>query len=459
MSIYEPQFNLSLAGGDRRPIVLRFAEMFPSALARYEMHAARRGGNLEHVDPKRSGKNRLLIGDADWRSTLEQEIADNAAENFVEEVEALARRKREKERKQVQFRGVVDPWKASNGGPLREVILTAHRDWFSGRNDMDHFEDDPRPVRFEKAAVEWLRSRFGDMVVHARADHDEMTYHIHAIIAPWVEKTSTRRGRQRLLQPSAHPLLKSYEAAQDDVGAHFERIGLDRGQRTAAKRREVLAEISDRQRQRAELAAGGVSVPDHLRADADPEIPVMREHVPTPVWWAEEKERLLDKERRLRGAEKRLLQQQQAVKAQQAAVAARMAELDAREDKVDERDQEVTNVVQIIEAVAEGKTPQEAKAEFGISPLAARFIKAMGVVRGRMLHAAENTARKLVETELAAAVSFRERAEAVFNRLRNLVPHFQKHNFEDKYGPDIDDLNQTEKGLTKRPNKDRGEER
>jgi hypothetical protein len=56
---------------------------------------------------------------------------------------------------------------------------------------------------------------------------------------PRAEKVSKRRGRQRLLQPSIHPLIEDYEKAQDDVGAFFSEIGLRRGERSAAARRRA----------------------------------------------------------------------------------------------------------------------------------------------------------------------------------------------------------------------------
>ncbi|QIE41612.1 hypothetical protein G5B39_06370 [Rhodobacteraceae bacterium SC52] len=41
-----------------------------------------------------------------------------------------------------------------------------------------------REVAFGERAKEWLRTNFGDDVIHARADRDEAAYHIHAVIMP-----------------------------------------------------------------------------------------------------------------------------------------------------------------------------------------------------------------------------------------------------------------------------------
>ncbi len=45
---------------------------------------------------------------------------------------------------------------------------------------------------------------------------------------------------QRMLQPSIHPLIRDYEAAQDSVGEWFSEIGLVRGERRKQAIREAL---------------------------------------------------------------------------------------------------------------------------------------------------------------------------------------------------------------------------
>lgn len=76
-------------------------------------------------------------------------------------------------------------------------------------------------------------------MITARADFDETAPHIHAIIAPWAEKTSKRRGRQHLLVPSAYELLKSYEDAQTDIAENIAPLNLARGQRRSEERRRA----------------------------------------------------------------------------------------------------------------------------------------------------------------------------------------------------------------------------
>ena len=244
--------------------------------------------------------------------------------NLASELDALWARKRKKEHAERLREGLKDPWRDSKGGPLREVILTANKDWFAqedaaqpvgaiqenakgaprnaaaileeleaqvrgpgrGADDVadlvDYGDARSRQERFEARAVEWLRSRFGAAVVFARADHDEEAYHIHAVIAPWKETTTKRRGTQRMLQPSAHPLLKDYEKAQDDVGAHFSAIGLRRGERRKARWREAVAARA------AEREVGGA---------AQTPLPEIPEHVPPAEWRKREDARLIARQK------------------------------------------------------------------------------------------------------------------------------------------------------------------
>ncbi len=81
------------------------------------------------------------------------------------------------------------------------MILTANKAFFGT------YPTGALEAQFEKRAVTWLRETFDADVIHARADHDEATFHIHAIIMPVVK---TRDGR-RMLQPSKHEVIKHYE--------------------------------------------------------------------------------------------------------------------------------------------------------------------------------------------------------------------------------------------------------
>lgn len=406
MSIQNSDFNAAMPAVERRhPVVLRFKSMFPDALTRYEMHAARRGGDLSHVDPIKTASNRLLIGDADWRRQLEEAISFASVQNLGAEIAALRRRKRQKETEIRALEGATPPWKASKEGPLREVILTAHRDWFAERTDMDVILGQTREQVFEQRAVEWLASTFGKAVVHARADHDEMTYHIHAIIAPWVEKTSSRRGTQRVLQPSSIPVLADYEKAQDSVGAFFEQIGLERGKRTKAARREAVETRKRRVERREALRASGKPVPSDLDPTADPALPIAREHVPTPVWWAEETRRLKAKEEEVR---------KEAARAAHA-----RAQAVEREAEAAKRTQEAQEAIALIDIITSGGKPPETLPTGGIG---SRLVAALLRFGQKVKADAEAQAEKRVVEQVAAVLSLRASVAALKDRMVAALP-------------------------------------
>ncbi|MEI4488846.1 hypothetical protein V8J36_21895 [Frigidibacter sp. MR17.14] len=284
---------------NQRPVVLRMAAFFPSALTRYEGHRQRKLGDVEHCDPQPDRPNQVIHGEEDWLLQLQDRIRRMSLENYTNEVDALQRRRRRAEAERRAMEGPKDPWKATDLGPLREVILTAHHAWFeeAGRSAVDELlERNPdasegdRQAAFaagkanrEDAFVErgraWLRDAFGEALVHARVDLDESACHIHAVLMVATEKTSSRRGRQQLIQPSAHPLVKDYERAQDEVARAFEDLGLHRGAARAQDRR--LAVGLERVRSEAEGRAFDVTA-----------IPEKRRHVPPAKWRAREREEI-----------------------------------------------------------------------------------------------------------------------------------------------------------------------
>lgn len=400
----EDFFGAAQAALPDHPVVLRFASMHPAALARYEMHLERRGGDTSHVDPDKTPLNKRLIGDADWLRKVQADIDLARVENLAAELDALKRRKRMKERQLRLLEGATDPWRQSEEGPLREVILTAHRDWFAVHGEMEKLLGFTREAEFERHAIEWLRSRFGGAVVHARADHDEMTYHIHAVIVPWVEKTSERRGRQRLIQPSSIPVLRDYEKAQDDVGEFFGRIGLQRGKRTAAARREALAARAERQAERERLEAGGQPVPEELAEAVDPPAPAKRKHVPTPVWWAEETRRLAQNEEKAKADALRLAQRDE--------------ELRDRAARVDAREREAEAVIGFVESYAAGTARPEMQPS---GNLGTRLMAAFRRVGQNMRMKAEADARKSVAVEAAAVSDLRASVLALRDRMVNVL--------------------------------------
>lgn len=269
------------------PVVMRMQGISPSDISGYEAHRMRKGGDLGHVDPTRSAENHQLIGGANWAQKVRDEIDEMKAHNFALELEKLRMRRRKAEAERRIVEGPKDPWRATRHGPMREIILTANKEWFSGF-DPDNFEDafgETRQTRFETLAVAWLKEHFGEDLVHARADLDEEAYHIHAVVLP---RSTTQDGR-RMLQPSKHEMIRDYERAQDSVGEWFEGLGLTRGVQRAKATRE--AQQHNRSLRNNEDVA---IVPEHV------------EHVSPADWRRAQERKLADKEKSLAGKEKTL---------------------------------------------------------------------------------------------------------------------------------------------------------
>ena len=287
-------------------VVCRFRGLFPKDIGGYEKHRTRNGGDLGHVDPSRSHLNRPVIGKADWAARTIALIEDIKAENFADEIETLTRRRRKKQIKERMAEGPRDPWRATRHGPMREVILTANRDWFDALPTPAARE--ARAQAFEDAAKDWLLENFGEDVVHARADLDEQAFHIHAVIVPkvQVELNGTKRW---MLQPSKHDLIKDYEAAQDSVGAHFAPLGLVRGERRAEAVRKA-------------------------RQNGD-EPPAYRQHVRTADWRKAEDTRIVETRAELDRRAEAMTAEEVALEQKQEAVTGRENAAVAKEQEAD----------------------------------------------------------------------------------------------------------------------------
>ncbi len=283
----------------KHPVVLRFEGVDPSDIGGYEAHRYRKGGDLGHID-RNKPRPRRLLGTATWAAEARAEIELMKVETFAAELEDLNRRNRRKDLQKRRIEGPRDPWRASRHGPMRELILTANKDWFEQTESSDVEFSTSREDLFEERAVAWLRDNFGDDVIHARADLDEQAYHIHAVILP--RATVRKYGTEcRVLQPSIHPLIKDYEAAQDSVGEWFSEIGLVRGE----KRKQVIR--------------------DALNDGRTP--PINPRHVRPAEWRAKEEQRLAEK----------------------------AVEVETRERDVVEREDDAATVLAFAEAVAAGE--------------------------------------------------------------------------------------------------------
>jgi len=248
------------------PAVLRFVSFFPRSLRKREMHDQRAGGDLSHIRHDLSPQNYRVIGDEDWIDVLKAEIEAAKRDNHINEIAAREGKGRWKEAENLRRRGPVDPWKFTAEGPLREGILTVNKFWFGGTGPQEW--DPDRVSRFVDRGVEFLQTHFPNGQLREVTVHvDEEAVHLHFAVAVWNEKVSQNRGRQRLLQPSANPLLADYEHAQDLAGEAFLDMGIHRGERRAAAARAAKA--------------------------AGLEGPSPRDHVPPSQWRREQRRKAL----------------------------------------------------------------------------------------------------------------------------------------------------------------------
>ncbi|UOA33316.1 hypothetical protein DSM110093_03141 [Sulfitobacter sp. DSM 110093] len=307
----------SLQKQDMYRVVLRMRGMFPKDLAGYEAHRLRKGGDLSHIDKSRSHLNQTFIGSETWAADASERIKEIRLQNFLDEVTALRKRKRKKDVERRLAEGPKDPWRATRHGPLREIILTANREYFE--DEMAHFLGEDREGDFKVCAENWLRKEFRGDIIHARFDRDETAFHIHAVLLPIerVEMTRTEKatGEMRviavrhMLQPSKHALVENYEKAQDSAGAAFSAVGLERGERRAARIKAA-------------------------RESGQP-LPKRRYHTRTSQWRAAQELTLEAKGKELGEREDALDQKRIRLDARESTLASREAEIDTIDAAID----------------------------------------------------------------------------------------------------------------------------
>lgn len=220
--------------------------------------------------------------------------------------------------------------------------------------------------------------------MHARADLDEETYHIHAVIFP---RATTKDGR-RMLQPSKHAMIKDYEAAQDSVGQWFAEAGLVRGERRKAERRKALQQNAKLRGDEAPMA-----VPEH------------RPHV-SPADWRKQQERdLADREADSAAKAADLDQREANTAVREASLQSSEETLDKRasclagdREKLSEREGKITRILEATQAVA---THGAAALETDGSPDDARRANLAQKLFGTAFARLRNDAQTLAETAIA----------------------------------------------------------
>lgn len=354
----------------RYPVVLRFEGIGPENLAGYEKHRKRVGGDTGHIFEDPPAPNRRLIGSENWAAEALAEIAEIKAQNFAAELEALERRNRKKDIQKRLAEGPHNPWRPTRHGPMREVILTANKEWFDADPAAvfdEGVENNQRIADFEQLSVAWLKEQFGDDVIHARADLDEEAYHIHAVIMPRVcveiKRTDKATGDKKviatrqMLQPSKFDVIEDYELAQDSVGAWFSEIGLERGE----KRKEAF---------RRAVSQGETPPPKRV-------------HTKTRDWRRKKDRELARRER----------------------------DLDDRADAIEEKSAEADAIIDITEAIADGVVDPSANGTAAIAPMKGRQ-------NDPVFLRAQNKARQSPMGAARVAKAFRRGWGAMFKKAR-----------------------------------------
>lgn len=308
-------------------IVMRMRGMFPDEFGGYEMHRLRKGGRLRHVDKRFSKFNRRLHGSDTWARDALLEIAQMRDDGYSAEINGLTKRRRKSDLQARILEGPRDPWKNTRHGPMREIILTAHREWFGAeRPDAWDGSLNHREAAFEKHAMDWLKTTFGDDLVHARADMDEEAYHIHAVVMPRATKKIAGQTC-RVLKPSKYRVIGSYEFGQTHVAKHFAPLGLERGKKRAAANR--AARESGREVE-------------------------YRPHIPTGQYHAQRALELREEAERLEAAREDLDSREAGVSRRESDLDDRQVTVEAQAEAAAEKEKEVDAVLAVAEAVSAG---------------------------------------------------------------------------------------------------------
>ncbi|WP_304951458.1 plasmid recombination protein [Sulfitobacter sp.] len=261
----------------KHPVVFGMRPLWPGQLARVEMHQTRTGGDLSHINPERTHLNQFLIGNENWREYVTEGLRRVSELNFRHTYHARRwRRKRKKEALELKRIGPQDPWKSDRSeGPMREGVLTANAKFFEG--DVPGFSCPAKIAAFRVCAKKFLVNNYGTACVAAWEDQDEEAFHIHFVVVPLVETESKNSGKQRMLVPSAIPIIKSYEHGHDVAAECFKDIGLVRGEERAKRRRAAL--------------------------EAEQECELPAQNIPCHIWRADEAVRLDEKREKAKEAE------------------------------------------------------------------------------------------------------------------------------------------------------------
>lgn len=251
-------------------IVMRLASVSPQDVAGIVGHGERED-EPDHVDKARSHLNEYLVGGPEVAGQIAEMNNAMSRFNLKSKVAGVKKSRGRPAADAVRERGFEDPWikNRKSGPPLREGIVTVHRDFFRAADDcpekflVEFLDDEGELMRvdtrkwdeFKAASMSYLDTTFGSMLVYARADFDEQSGHIHFLLADTQETgpSSVYAYGRKIWRVTQHELIggnggtkRGYELLQDHIGAWFAQpehahMKIVRGEGRAEKRREAQA--------------------------------------------------------------------------------------------------------------------------------------------------------------------------------------------------------------------------
>ena len=135
-------------------------------MSAHELHRAPDGNSA--IDPARSHMNRVLTGPPSQGEALEALYAS----------------------------GVQRPT-AQAEAPYVQIVIGASGDFFQNDNPNGDMFKASRVEQFGRETVRWLRTTFGNDLLHVSLHLDETTPHLHILVAPTYEKAARTPGRKK----------------------------------------------------------------------------------------------------------------------------------------------------------------------------------------------------------------------------------------------------------------------
>lgn len=330
-------------------------------LSAHELHRTPDGNSA--IDPERSHLNRVLLGPRTQSEALEALFAS----------------------------GVQRPT-AQAEAPYIQIVVGASAEFFRPNDPEAAGTYDPERVeQFQREAMEWLKAKFGDDLLHVSLHLDETTPHMHVLVAPTYEKAARKPGRKKRGETDADFEARKREAAERPTI------------RTVGRRSNALLSAPNSfQTLRRSLADHleplGIEYGEDLRPD-DPDPQTTRQHL------KKENQRLKAENQRLKAENKKAEAEAKQIKAS-ATVEAALKLVEANERAEEVRQQAEAEAKQIKANATEeaSQTLTQARQQAETAQSAARAAESATEAAQEAQRAAEAaTARTLSEARQKAA--------------------------------------------------------